>query len=467
MAMRKPRMLLAAAVVIGLTVAMGTWLSQSLHKGAAGILPVSDRLEDQPPPVSRLDLAYGGALTIYYSGDEQQPVLLESPHSIASNAATTENRDPCLAPINLETTHANSCLKLVFDLPGENDQGFERDYASFIAGPPGTHDAISALTLHKGGAISITSFDGERVPEIIMKTILGPSGRVEHAAHASSKMSACATLNVPKPYFDTCLTITFATPADNDAHNRRRITELAYLEADLRGYRQALQRDAAKTHAPQQARARELEFTIDQYGIAALEREYGLAVMNVDIRPEASVAMVQTFFARNGLIVKHLEDRWERYKRSESEFRRARILVSHATIPRWRAELLQYWFIADVAEDQSDYRSVCERYGGLVRYSGRTGETCVDLPLPEIDWQDVDSDWYEQCDRDQGTWTTYTSTCTGGCSFDRNEVCGTAMTEACNCAPGQCLVGKKTWDGTVKVTCIQTPEWQLKSGRSQ
>lgn len=465
----KPRMVLAAAAVIALTAAMGALLSQSLRNGAVEILPASDESNDEPPPVSRLDLAYGGMLTIDFWGDKQQQVLLESPRSIGEKAPTTENREPCILPINLDTTRANSCLKLVFDLPGENHQGyaFERDYANFIAGPPGTHVAVSALTLRKSGAISITSFDVGRVPVEKTKIILGPSGRAEYAAHTSKVTSACSTLNIPKPFFETCLAITFATPADNGANNRRRITDIAHLQEDLYTYRYGPQNQAAKKHAPQRKRAKALENNIDQHGIASLEREHGFALMNVDVRSEASVEMVRTFFARNRLIVKHLEQWWDHTESIDSEYRRARILVPHDAIPGWREKLLQYWFIADVAEDRSEFRAVCERYGGLVRYAGGTNEYCVDLPLPEIDWQDVDSDPREQCSRDQGTWKTYSSTCINSCSFDRSGSCGNAMVDACSCGRGQCLVGKITWEGTPKVTCVQTPEWHLKSGRVQ
>jgi hypothetical protein len=467
MTVSKPLTLLVVFAAIALTLGYRVLWVPSTQSGVPNVSPESGNSSTETSVISRLDLAMGGVVTVGFSGEEREQVLLESPFPERGQLAQAENTEQCIRTIDLATSYENSCITLTFDEPGTRQPayGFERDYARFIAGPPATHDLVRDLKLNCDSSITITTVQRDRPYRRKSRTIMRLRDQQGNPTRIARNTVAYASLSIPQTFFETCLTITFATPGDEITNNRLRATDLTYVAEDLNEYREFLGDGETKQNAPQRERARSLAISIDQHGVESLQRRYDFELINVDVRAEAKEDLLRTFFARNGLVLKHLEKAQLGNKSAESGFRRARILVPPSVVPEWLRRLPEFWFVGDVAADVSEYRAVCERHGGLIRYSGGTGEYCVDLPLPAIDWRAVDFDAQEQCMIDGGQWRTYPSTCNDYCSFDRHDACGAAITQACDCGPDRCLVGTYTWNQTPKVTCVRTPDWHLKSGR--
>lgn len=155
-------------------------------------------------------------------------------------------------------------------------------------------------------------------------------------------------------------------------------------------------------------------------------------------------------------------------RKERREPREATIIVPEGEEEQWLEQLRTYPNVLDVSRKcYSTYYLTCEQYGGTItKRAYYSSERCVNLPLPEINWDEVLHDEALECERVNGTWTKYNSTCQDECSFliNQDRACGMALTEGCSCGSDRCMVYRNPdADGRVwEHTCIDIPEWHQK-----
>lgn len=140
--------------------------------------------------------------------------------------------------------------------------------------------------------------------------------------------------------------------------------------------------------------------------------------------------------------------------------REAKITVPTGEEEQWIEKIAANPFVIDASQKcVSEYVITCKQYGGT--FDSKHGY-CIGLPSPDINWDEVLPDRVQECQRTNGEWFTFSSTCQDECSFEAAAMCGQAVTQGCECGPDRCSVGKYI-DGTNwTATCINNPDWHHK-----
>lgn len=100
------------------------------------------------------------------------------------------------------------------------------------------------------------------------------------------------------------------------------------------------------------------------------------------------------------------------------------------------------------------YFDACMRYGGREDAPGK-----CKLPKPVVRWKNVLPKDKDECDRVGASWTTFRDTCADRCSFQKNPVCGEAITQACDCGVAKCWYQEQI-ENKLLGTCLANPKWE-------